>query len=245
MRFKGKISIVTGVTGDIGEKICEDFIKEGAIVIGLGRNEEKLESLSNKFGELFEPFKVDITNGEKIKEVINEIIKKYKRIDVLVNCAGITRDNLFLIMSEKDFQDVLSVNLIGTFLVTKEVARIMRKQKEGVIINITSIVGIDGNPGQANYSASKAGLIGMTKTLAKELTLKGEKIRVNAVAPGFIDSRMTEKIPQKMREEVLKRQCIKRLGKPEDVSKLVLFLASDDSEYITGQVIRVDGGLRL
>jgi len=135
--------------------------------------------------------------------------------------------------------------LLGTFLVTKEVARIMRKQKEGVIINITSIVGIDGNPGQANYSASKAGLIGMTKTLAKELTLKGEKIRVNAVAPGFIDSRMTEKIPQKMREEVLKRQCIKRLGKPEDVSKLVLFLASDDSEYITGQVIRVDGGLRL
>lgn len=245
MKLKGKVSIVTGSTGDIGKKICEDFIKEGAIVIGFGRNEEKLEDLLNRLGKSFEPFKVDITDGKKVKEVISEIIKKHERIDVLVNCAGVNKDNLFLIMSEREFQEVLSVNLTGTFLVTKEVAKIMRKQKEGVIINITSIVGIDGNPGQVNYSASKAGLIGMTKTLAKELTLKGEKIRVNAVAPGFIDSQMTKKISQRMREEVLKRLYIKRLGKPEDVSKLVVFLASDDSEYITGQVIRVDGGLKL
>ena len=245
MKLNGKIAIVTGATGDIGNKICELFIKEGATVIGLGRNEEKLKILSNSFGESIEVFKVDITDPLKVKEVVSEVVKRYKRIDVLVNSAGIVKDNLFLIMSEKDFNEVIRVNLFGAFLITKEVARIMRKQREGNIINITSIVGIDGNIGQANYSASKAGIIGMTKTLAKELTMKGEKIRVNAVAPGFIESQMTEKIPKELRDKVLERLYIKRFGKPEDVANLVLFLASDDSQYITGQVIRIDGGLSL
>ncbi|MDI3473051.1 MAG: 3-oxoacyl-[acyl-carrier protein] reductase [Thermotogaceae bacterium] len=245
MKLRDKIAVVTGATGDIGSKICEVFISEGATVIGLEKNDEKFDELSNKFGESIEFFKVDITDSAKLKEVVNEISKKYSKIDILVNNAGITKDNLFLIMSEKEFIDVINVNLIGTFLVTKEVARVMRKQKEGSIINISSVVGIDGNVGQANYSASKAAIIGLTKTLAKELTMKGEKIRVNAIAPGFIESRMTVNIPDNLKNKVLERLCIKRFGRPEDVAKLVLFLASDDSQYITGQVIRIDGGLTL
>ncbi|MBM7559656.1 3-oxoacyl-[acyl-carrier-protein] reductase [Marinitoga litoralis] len=249
MKLKNKICIVTGANRGIGKEISKKFVEEGATVLGFARNLEALKKVEEELNSLnkgiFKGYKVDVSNSEEVNSTVKEIFGEYKRIDVLVNNAGVTKDMLLLLMKEEDFDFVINVNLKGVFLVTKAVAKIMRKQKEGSIINISSVVGIDGNIGQTNYSASKAGLIGMTKTWAKELTMKGEQIRVNAVAPGFIETDMTKNISEDFKNAALERILLKRLGSAEEVAKVVLFLASDDSSYITGQVIRIDGGLSL
>ncbi|WGS64647.1 3-oxoacyl-[acyl-carrier-protein] reductase [Marinitoga aeolica] len=249
MKLKDKVCIVTGANRGIGKEISRKFVEEGAIVLGFARNLEALKNVENELNTLnkgmFRGYKVDVSNSEEVNNTVKEIFKEYKRIDVLVNNAGVTKDMLLLLMKEEDFDFVINVNLRGVFLVTKAVAKVMRKQKEGSIINISSVVGIDGNIGQTNYSASKAGVIGMTKTWAKELTMKGEQIRVNAVAPGFIETDMTKDLNEDFKEAALQRILLKRLGSPEEVAKVVLFLASDDSSYVTGQVIRIDGGLSL
>lgn len=249
MKLKNKICIVTGANRGIGKEISKKFVEEGATVLGFARNLEALKKVEEELNSLnkgiFKGYKVDVSNSEEVNSTVKEIFGEYKRIDVLVNNAGVTKDMLLLLMKEEDFDFVINVNLKGVFLVTKAVAKIMRKQKEGSIINISSVVGIDGNIGQTNYSASKAGLIGMTKTWAKELTMKGEQIRVNAVAPGFIETDMTKNLSEDFKNAALERILLKRLGSAEEVAKVVLFLASDDSSYITGQVIRIDGGLSL
>lgn len=249
MKLKDKICIITGANRGIGKEISKKFVEEGAIVLGFARNLEALKEVEKELNVLnrgtFRGYKVDVSNSEEINKTVKEIAKEYKRIDVLVNNAGVTKDMLLLLMKEEDFDFVININLRGVFLVTKAVARVMRKQKEGSIINISSVVGIDGNIGQTNYSASKAGVIGMTKTWAKELTMKGEQIRVNAVAPGLIETDMTKNLDEEFKKAALERILLKRLGSPEEVAKVVLFLASDDSSYVTGQVIRIDGGLSL
>ena len=175
--------------------------------------------------------------------MINEIIRQYTRIDVLVNNAGVTKDTLLMRMKKEDFEDVININLVGTFNVTKNVIPYMMKQKNGRIINISSVVGISGNAGQANYAASKAGIIGFTKSLAKEVGSRN--ILVNAVAPGFIETQMTDVLKEEVKEEISKTIPLKRTGKPIDVANVVKFLASEDSSYITGQVINVDGGMLM
>lgn len=249
MKLKDKICIVTGANRGIGKEISKKFVEEGATVLGFARNIEALNKVEEELNSLkkgiFKGYKVDVSNAEEINNTVKIIAKEYKRIDVLVNNAGVTKDTLLLLMKEEEFDFVINVNLKGVFLVTKAVAKIMRKQKEGSIINISSVVGLDGNIGQTNYSASKAGVIGMTKTWAKELTMKGEQIRVNAVAPGFIETDMTKDLNEEFKEAALQRILLKRMGSPEEVAKVVLFLASDDSSYVTGQVIRIDGGLSL
>jgi 3-oxoacyl-[acyl-carrier protein] reductase len=178
-----------------------------------------------------------------VDEIINKALDKFKRLDVLVNNAGITRDGLLLRMSEKDFDDVVAINLKSAFLCSKAAAKVMVKQRSGRIVNISSVVGINGNPGQANYSASKAGLIGLTKTIAKELASRN--IQVNAVAPGFIRSAMTDKLPEEYRKTVTAQIPLGRFGEPEEIAAAVAFLVSDACAYVTGQVLRVDGGVMM
>ncbi|AEX84547.1 3-ketoacyl-ACP reductase [Marinitoga sp. 1135] len=249
MKLENKICVVTGANRGIGKKISEVFVSEGATVLGFARNLDALKKVEEELNEKgpgkFIGYKVDVSNSDEINNTVKTIAKEFKRIDVLVNNAGVTKDMLLLLMKEEDFDFVINVNLKGVFLVTKAVAKVMRKQKEGSIINISSVVGLEGNIGQTNYSASKAGVIGMTKTWAKELTMKGEQIRVNAVAPGFIETDMTKELNEDFKKAALERILLKRMGSAEEVAKVVLFLASDDSSYITGQVIRVDGGIAL
>jgi len=245
LKLQGMTAVVTGAGRGIGEKITELFIDNGATVAGIDLDEDGLQAQQQKYGEKFIPFICDITKSGDVDKTVKSIAEKTLKIDILVNNAGVTRDNLFVIMKEEEFDFVINVNLKGTFLMSKAVAKIMRKQKTGSIINISSVVGVEGNVGQANYAASKAGVIGLTRTLARELTLKGEEIRVNAVAPGFIMTSMTESLKDEYRSAIIGRSCIKRLGNPLDVAKTVLFLASQDSSFITGQVIRVDGGISI
>jgi 3-oxoacyl-[acyl-carrier protein] reductase len=243
--LNNKIALITGASRGIGYIISKIFIKNGAKVVGISRNEEELSKAKNELGENFFAYKCDVANEQEVAETIKSIKKDIGRIDVLVNNAGITSDNFLIRMKEEQFMKVIEVNLKGTFLVSKEVAKLMRKQKQGSIINISSVVGIEGNIAQANYSASKAGIIGLTKSMAKELTLKGEQIRVNAIAPGFIKTTMTENLDEKVKNHVVENSCLKKMGEAEDVANVALFLASNLSSYVTGQVIRVDGGLKL
>lgn len=243
--LKDKVSLITGASRGIGYVISKTFIENGAKVIGVSRNEEELAKVKNELGDNFFTYKCDVAKEEDVVETIKSIKNDIGRIDILVNNAGITSDNFLIRMKEEQFMKVIDVNLKGTFLFSREVAKIMRKQKQGSIINISSVVGIEGNMAQANYSASKAGVIGLTKSMAKELTLKGEQIRVNAIAPGFIKTAMTEKLDEKVKDHVVQNSCLKKMGEAEDVANLASFLASDLSSYITGEVIRVDGGLKI
>lgn len=243
MDFENKIVIVTGAAQGIGLKIALRFARRGARLALFDVNSRALEEAKQAMPV---PDKVmtevtDVTNLPEVEKNINKVIDNWKRVDILVNNAGITRDNLMLRLSESDWDSVINVNLKGSFNCAKVVSRYMVKQRAGKIINISSVIGIMGNPGQANYGASKAGLIGLTKSLARELGQRN--ITVNAVAPGYIRTAMTDKISDKVKENMLARIPLCRLGEPEDVAGAVAFLASKEADYITGQVLVVDGGL--
>ena len=238
INLEGKVSLITGGTRGIGLAIAKLFKNLGSKVIVTGRSLEKLNSLEK---EGFICYKCDISNKEEVDNTIKDILEKYKKIDILVNNAGITKDTLFLRMKDGDFEEVVKVNLLGTFYVTKRVLPSMVKQKYGRIINVSSVIAFMGNVGQVNYAATKSALIGFAKSLAKEYGRKN--ILINNVAPGFIETDMTAKIPEKIKESILNNIPLKRYGKPEEVAYLVAFLASDLNTYITGQTILIDGGL--
>lgn len=245
--LKGKCAIVTGASRGIGKAIALKLASLGAnIVINYRSSEKEALEVENEIKEMGVQavcIKADISKLDEVENLIKSAKEKFGSIDIIVNNAGITKDNLILRMKEKDFDDVIDVNLKGVFNCLKSITPIMVKQKKGKIINISSVVGISGNTGQVNYAASKAGIIGMTKSLAKEIGSRG--INVNAVAPGFIDTEMTESLGDKIKEEAKKNIPLKRFGTVEDVANIVAFLASDESDYITGQVIHVDGGMLM
>ncbi len=243
-QLKDKVVIVTGSTRGIGAEIAREFARREASLIISGRNEEKLASIAaeiKEFGHPVEFMKVDISNSEDAKKLAEHAIEKFGKIDVLVNNAGITRDNLLMRMNEAEWDEVLATNLKGTFNCIKAVTRQMMKQRYGRIINITSVIGQIGNPGQANYAASKAGIIGLTKSVARELASRN--ITCNAIAPGFIETDMTAVLDTKVIENLKAQIPLGRLGATADVAKVVCFLATDDASYITGQIINVDGGM--
>ena len=242
-----KLAIITGGTRGIGKQIALTFAKEGYNIAINYRTEN--EDLKNTKKEIEEnnvkcfTFQGDVTNFKDCEQFVKQIVEEFGNIDVLVNNAGITRDTLLMRMKEEDFKQVIDTNLIGTFNVTKNVISYMMKARSGRIINISSVVGISGNAGQTNYSASKAGIIGFTKSLAKEVASRN--ITVNAVAPGFIETQMTDVLKDDIKEEIAKKIPLKRMGTPQDVANVVKFLASNDSLYITGQVINIDGGMLM
>ncbi len=246
MRLKEKIALITGSARGIGKEIALTFAKEGATVIISDINAENATATAREFIDLgfsAEDFACDVTNAEQVGEMVNKILDKHNRIDILINNAGITRDNLLLRMSEGEWDAVLNTNLKSAFICTKAVAKAMLKAKSGKIINIASVIGIMGNAGQVNYAASKAGIIGFTKSVARELASRG--ITANAVAPGYILSEMTEKLSEKVKEEIYKAIPLRKFGTPQDVANVCLFLASSAADYITGQTIVVDGGMAI
>lgn len=246
MNLSGKIALVTGGAQGIGQKISEEFCAQGAHVVLGDVNEEganKTADAINQNGGSASAVKLNVANPDETKNVFKQIIKDHGKIDILVNNAGITRDGLLMRMKEEDWDLVLNINLKGSFLCTQQAVKQMMKQKSGVIVNIASIVGLMGNLGQANYSASKAGLIGLTKTTAREVGSRG--IRVNAIAPGFIDTEMTRCLDEKVQERLIEQIPLAKLGLPEDIANCAVFLVSDRSRYITGQVISVNGGMLM
>ena len=239
-----KIALVTGAARGIGQAIALQLAADGADLALCDVKAEWLEDTAAKvkaLGRRAETYAMDVANGAAVGEAVAKVLADFGRIDVLVNNAGITRDTLLMRMSEEDWDAVLDINLKGAFLVTKAVVKPMMKQRSGAIVNIASVVGIMGNPGQANYTASKAGLIALTKTTAKELGSRN--VRVNAVAPGFIRTAMTDKLAEPVKEAMLKMVPLGRLGEPEDVAKAVAFLASDAAAYVNGQTLAVCGGM--
>ena len=246
-RFENKIVLVTGAGRGIGASIAKRFASEGAeVIVNYSGNDEAAQKTVDEItatGGQAQKYKCSVNDSESVKVMIDEIIKEFGRIDILVNNAGITKDGLMLRMTDEDFDRVIDVNLKGTFICTKYVSKYMLKQKSGKIINISSVVGLSGNAGQVNYSASKAGIIGITKSAAKELSSRG--ITVNAVAPGYVDTDMTKVLSDNIRNEILKNIPLQRMGNVEDISNCVAFLASEDASYITGQVISVDGGMHI
>ncbi len=247
MRFKDRVAIVTGGAQGIGKAIALALAKEGAKIILWDIKIEEVERTSNEIAQSCQvetsAYQVNVTNCSEVENIVKKILDKFSKIDILVNNAGITRDNLILRMTEEEWDSVLAVNLKGVFNCTKAVSRVMLKQHSGKIINIASVVGLLGNPGQANYSASKGGVIALTKTCAREFAKRN--INVNAIAPGFIKTAMTEKLDPKVKETLLEQIPMGRLGEPEEVAKLVLFLCSEEANYITGQVISLDGGMHM
>lgn len=244
MILKDRVALITGGARGIGRDMALLFAQEGSDIAICDVNQEALDATRKEIeglGRRAEGFVVDVTNLTQVGEMINKVLDKFQKIDILVNNAGITRDNLIVRMSEKDFDSVIAVNLKGTFNCTKSVSKVMMKQRYGRIISIASIIGIMGNAGQANYAASKAGIIGLTKSVAKELASRN--VNVNAIAPGFIETDMTAKLADDVKSQMLTLIPLNRFGKASDVAKAALFLASDASSYITGQVIQVDGGM--
>jgi len=244
--LENRVAVVTGAGRGIGEAIARRLAGEGAAIAACDvmlENAQQVATSLAKGGTKANAYAVNVTDSQQVKEVCDKIVADFGQVDILVNNAGITRDGLLLRMSDEDWDAVLGVNLKGAFLFTRALSRTMLQQRRGVIVNIASIVGVIGNAGQANYSASKAGLIGFTKTIAKELASRG--IRSNAVAPGFIQTAMTDKLSPEAKKAQTDFIALKRLGLPEDVANVVLFLASDLSGYVTGQVIAVDGGLAM
>lgn len=246
MNFEGKTAIVTGAARGIGLEISRRLVEGGATVILVDVLEDALKeaaaSLADAAGEVV-THPVDVTDEGAVERLMDAVVEKTGRIDILVNNAGITRDGLLLAMTEQQWDAVLTVNLKGTFLMTKHALRTMMRQRSGRIVNLASVSGIMGNAGQANYSASKAGVVGFTKTVARELA--GRKICCNAVAPGFIDTEMTRVLPEKAKEKALSVIPLKRMGTTEEVAAAVCYLASDEASYITGQVLAVDGGMAM
>jgi 3-oxoacyl-[acyl-carrier protein] reductase len=243
LRFENKVVMVTGGAAGIGRVTAENFAKEGARIAICDINPEAGETAAKALGPEASFEKVDVADSTGVSSWVEGVFEKYGQIDVLVNNAGITRDSLIMRMKEADWDAVIGVNLKSAFNCIKAVSKIMVKQRSGRIINLASVVGVMGNPGQANYVASKAGMIGLTKTVAKELGARG--ITVNAVAPGFIETDMTEVLSDKVREAMLSMIPLQRAGTPQDVADTITFLASDSAAYITGQVIHVTGGMYM
>ncbi len=246
MKLKDRISLITGAARGIGREIALLFAREGSDVVVCDVDLEAAQNTQKEIealGRRSLSFKVDVTNLAQIEEMANLILDKFSKIDILVNNAGITKDNLVLRMSEDEWDKVLSVNLKGAFNCIKVVSRHMLKKRYGKIVSVASIIGMIGNAGQANYAASKGGLIALTKSVAKEFGSRN--INANAVAPGFIQSAMTDKLPQDYKNQMLANIPMGKLGLPEDVARVCLFLASSESDYITGQVIVVDGGMTM
>ncbi|HNX80637.1 MAG TPA: 3-oxoacyl-[acyl-carrier-protein] reductase [Candidatus Omnitrophota bacterium] len=244
MRLENKVALVTGSAQGIGREIALTLARAGADVVISDVNLEKAQATSAEIeamGRKSMALTLDVTRFSAVEEAVNKILDKLGKVDILVNNAGITKDGLLLRMSEADWDAVLNVNLKGTFNCTKAVSKVMIKQRSGKIVNVASIIGIIGNAGQANYAASKAGVIALTRTTAKELASRN--INVNAVAPGFIQTAMTDKLSEDVKQKMMAAIPLNKLGTPADVAKLCLFLASDQSSYITGQVIVVDGGM--
>lgn len=246
MKLKDKVLVVTGAARGIGREIAIRFAQEGADVAAWDVETNEMESLKAEIegrGRRFLGLQVDVSDFDTVKTSVENVLDGFSRIDILINNAGITRDNLLIRMSDADWDSVIEVNLKGVFNCTKAVSRVMLKQKSGRIINISSVIGIFGNAGQSNYAASKGGIISFTKSIAKELAPRG--ITVNAIAPGFIDTGMTQSLADEVKEKYLQSIPLRRMGTGEDVAEAAVFLASERASYITGETIRVDGGLAM
>ena len=246
MELTGKVALVTGAAQGIGKAVALMLARNGADIVVSDVNVEKAQETSQEIQSLGRKalaLKVDVSRPDDVDRMVQTIVEQFGRIDILVNNAGIARDKLILRLTEEDWDAVLDVNLKGTFNCTKAVVRHMMKQRSGKIVNIASVVGEMGNAGQANYAASKAGVIGLTKTIAREFAQRG--ITVNAIAPGYIQTPMTDALPEKAKEELKRMIPMERLGQPEDVANAVLFLVSEASSYITGQVLNVNGGIYM
>jgi 3-oxoacyl-[acyl-carrier protein] reductase len=245
MNLEGKAALVTGASRGIGREIALELARQGAnVAVNFSGSEAKANEVVDEIKTLGrEAFaiKCDVSNSEEVAAMVKGTIDNFGKLDILFNNAGITKDNLLIRMKEEEWDDVINIKLKGVFLCTKAVTRQMMKQRVGRIINIASIVGVSGNPGQANYVAAKAGVIGLTKTTAKELASRN--ITVNAIAPGFITTDMTDKLTEDVKTEMLKQIPLARLGEPKDIAKMTAFLASDDSSYITGQTLHINGGM--
>lgn len=244
-KLDGKVALVTGASRGIGRAIAIALAKEGAsVAVNFAGNSEKAGQVVSEIKEMGREavaIQGDVTNADSVTAMVKNVTEQFGKLDILINNAGITRDNLLVRMKEEDWDSVINTNLKGVFLCTKAVSRQMMKQRQGRIINISSVVGVSGNAGQANYVAAKSGVIGLTKTTAKELAARG--ITVNAIAPGFIETDMTNVLTEEVGEQMRKQIPLGRFGLPEDVAKTAVFLASEDSGYITGQTIQVDGGM--
>ena len=246
LKLKGKVALVTGAAQGIGKAVALLLARNGADIVVSDINLEKAEETAKEIesiGPKAMAVKVDVANLSDVEGMVVAILERFDKIDILVNNAGITRDKLILRMTEEDWNAVLNVNLKGTFHCTKAVIRHMAKQRSGKIVSIASVVGEMGNAGQVNYAASKAGVIGLTKTIAREFAQRG--INVNAIAPGYIETPMTDVLSEKVKEELRRLIPMERLGKPEDVAEAVLFLVSEESNYITGHVLKVNGGIYM
>ncbi len=243
INLREKKALLTGASGGIGKAVARELIAAGANVCLTGRNEEELLKLQNELGDNADIIIADLSDHANIISLVKEAEEKLGGIDILVNNAGITKDNIFLRMSDEEWNDVIDINLNSTFKMTKAVIRGMVKRRYGRIINITSVIGVAGMAGQSNYSASKAAIIGMSKSLAQEVGSRS--ITVNCIAPGFIETNMTAGLSEARKEEILKSIVVKRLGLPEDVSGAVSYLASDSASYITGQTIHINGGMLM
>ena len=241
--LKGKKALITGASGGIGKEIAKVLIEHNAEICVSGRNLEELNALKKSLGDKCHVVACDLSKKDEISKLITKTDEFLEHIDILINNAGITKDNIFLRMSENEWEDVLNVNLNSTFNILKLITKGMVKRKYGRIINISSVVGVTGGAGQVNYSASKAGLIGLTKSLSQEIATRN--ITVNCIAPGFIETPMTEKLDDKRKDAILNSIPMNRIGTPKDLSSAIIFLASQESSYITGQTIHINGGLYM
>ncbi len=239
----GRKALVTGATGGIGEEVARALHAQGAIVALHGTRVEKLEALAKELGDRVHIFPANLSDREEVKALGQAVEKQLEGVDILVNNAGITRDGLFVRMSDADWDAVLEVNLTSVFGLTRELTHPMMRRRFGRIINITSIVGVTGNPGQANYCAAKAGLIGFSKSLAQEIASRN--VTVNCVAPGFIESAMTDKLNDKQKDTIMSAIPMKRMGKGAEIASAVVYLASDEAAYVTGQTLHVNGGMAM